>query len=72
MGVHFIVHRPRDASVKAWVGKVRPGPVGKLHIEERRFAFMRMVSTSHAPWATETVAKARRRRHLLDDNPTSG
>ena len=73
MGVHFIVHRPRDASVKAWVGKVRPGLVGKLHIEERRFAFMRRVATTtHPPWATETVAKARRRRHLLDDNPTSG
>ena len=72
MGVHFIVHRPRDASATAGLASLRQAPVDKWRLKEKRFAFMRMVSTSHAPWATEALAKARRRRHLLDDNPASG
>ena len=68
MGVHFIVHRPRGASEKAEVAILRPA----LRVEEKRFAFMRMAATSHPPWATEALAKARRPRHLLQDNPASG
>ena len=72
MGVHFIVHRPRGASEKAQVANLRWAPVRKLRIEEKRFAFMRMAATSHPPWATEELARARRPRHLLQDNPASG
>ena len=57
MGVHFIVHWPRGASEKAEVANLRPAPVRKLRVKEKRFALMRMAATSHPPWATEALAR---------------
>ena len=87
MGVHFIVHR-HGASLKAAVAKGRQNgrsngrmtsdakwrfEVKRVTFVRTRVAFARMVATTpHRPWVTEEAVKARRPRHLLQDNPASG
>jgi hypothetical protein len=87
MGVHFIVHR-HDAWLKARVAHGRANehadgrlaPVKTRRLKERRVAFVwtrvafaRIITTTpHWPWVSEHDLKARRSRHLLQDNPTSG
>jgi hypothetical protein len=62
------VARWRLASVEMW--RLGAKPVALVRM---RVAFARMVATTrHSPWATEEAVKARRPRHLLEDNPASG
>ena len=45
----------------------------RVALDRTRVAFARMVATKpHLPWVTEEADKARRPRHLLEDNPASG
>jgi hypothetical protein len=75
-----VVHRQPAVSPKAQVASWRLALVEMWSLEERRaalvrtrVAFARMVETTpHPPWVTEEAVKARRPRHLLEDNPASG
>ena len=80
MGVHVIVHRRPDVSLKSAVAKIRPAPKKRPRVEQRRvtlaparvaFASM-VVTTPHRPWVSESEVKARRVRSLMEDNPASG
>ncbi len=78
MSGQVVVHRRAAAPLKArsQTGVGRQGGGGfsrRATFVRMRVAFARMVATTpHAPWVTEEAVKARRRRHLLEDNPTSG
>jgi hypothetical protein len=75
-----VVHRRAAVSLKARVASWRRASGWMWRLEEkrvalvrRRVAFARMVATMpHPPWVTEEAVKARRPRHLLEDNPASG
>ena len=85
MSGHVVVHRRTTVSLKARVaswrrasGRLGEGWMWRLEekrvaLVRRRVAFARMVATTpHPPWVTEEAVKARRPRHLLEDNPASG
>ncbi len=58
----------RRASGSMWRRKEK-----RVTLVRMRVAFARMVATTpHPPWVTEEAVKARRPRHLLEDNPTAG
>jgi len=75
-----VVHRRLAVSLKAQVASWRLASVEMWRLEEKRVAlvrtrvaFARMVATKqHSPWVAEEAVKARRLRHLLEDNPASG
>jgi len=75
-----VVHRRPVVSLKAQVASWRLASFEMWRLEEKRVAldrtrvaFARMVATKpHLPWVTEEADKARRPRHLLEDNPASG
>ena len=79
MSGHVVVHRQPGVSLKAelasWCLAVE---IWRLEetcaaLVRMRVAFARMVATTpHRPWVTEEAVKARRPRHLLEDNPASG
>ncbi len=80
MNGHVVVHRRTAVSLKARAASWRRASGWMWCLEEkrvalvrRRVAFARMVPTTpHPPWVTEEAVKARRPRHLLEDNPASG
>jgi hypothetical protein len=80
MSGHVVVHRRTAVSLKARVVSWRRASGWMWRLAEkraalvrRRVAFARMVATTpHPPWVTEEAVKARRPRHLLEDNPASG
>jgi len=75
MSGHVVVHRQPGVSLKAELASVE---IWRLEetcaaLVRMRVAFARMVATTpHPPWVTEEAVKARRPRHLLEDNPASG
>jgi hypothetical protein len=80
MGSCVVVHRRPAASLKARVASWHLVPVEIWRLKEKRVALMRtrvafarmVATTPHPPWVTEEAVKARRPRHLLEDNPASG
>ncbi len=80
MSGQVVVHRRAAAPLKARVANWRRASGWMWRLKEERVTFVRMrvafarmvATTPHAPWVTEEAVKARRRRHLLEDNPTSG
>ena len=80
MSGRVVVHRWPAASLKAQAASWRLASVEMWRLDEKRVAlgrarvaFARMVATTpHPPWVTEEAVKARRPRHLLEDNPASG
>ncbi len=73
MGVHVLVHRRPDAPVVAKTADLRWASVKIWRLEVRRVALVKIVTTPPLrTWESEETARARRRRHLLADNPTSG
>ena len=73
MSGHVIVHRRPDAALKAHVANLRLAAAKRWRIERTRVEFTKFVMTTpHRPWVTEDELKARRPRHLLEDNPCSG
>ncbi len=68
MSGHVIVQSQRMALVKTW--RLEERRVSGVRL---RVAFAWMVATApHSPWVREEAVKARRPRHLLEDNPASG
>ncbi len=74
MSSRVVVHRQPGVSLKAQVASWRRGfDEKRVGLVRMRVAYARMVATTpHPPWVTEEAVKARRPRHLLDDNPASG
>jgi hypothetical protein len=73
MSGHVIVHRPPDVALKAQLTNLRVAAVKRWRIERTRVELTKFVMTTpHRPWVTEDELKARRPRHLLEDNPCSG
>ncbi len=73
MGVHVLVHRRPGALAMAKTADLRLASAKKWRLEVGRVVFAKMVATTpQRTWETEETARARRRRHLLADNPTSG
>jgi len=78
MSGHVIVHRRPDAALKAHVADLRLAAAKRWRIERTRVELTKFVmtkfvmTTPHRPWVTEHELKARRPRHLLEDNPCSG
>ena len=73
MSGHVIVHRRPDAALKAHVANLSLAAAKIWKIERTRVELMKFVMTTpHRPWVTENELKARRPRHLLEDNPCSG
>jgi hypothetical protein len=63
----------RLARAKTWRLKAWRLEERRVTFVRTRLAFARIVTTTpHRPWVTEEALKARRPRHLLEDNPTSG
>ena len=80
MSGRVVVHRQLGVSLKEQVASWRLASVEIWRLEETRVALVRMrvafarmvATTPHLPWVTEEAVKARRPRHLLEDNPASG
>ena len=73
MSGHVIVHRPPDAALKAHLKNLCVAAAKRWRIERTRVELTKFViTTPHRPWVTEDELKARRPRHLLEDNPCSG
>jgi hypothetical protein len=72
MGAHAIVHWRPDVSLKAHVENLRLASTTKWRLTVKRVASMRAPAAAQRPWMTETEAKARRVRNLMNDNPSSG
>ncbi len=80
MSGRVVVHRQPVVTLKAQVASWRQPSGENWRLDEKRVAlvrarvaFARMVATTpHPPWVTEEAVKARRPRHLLEDNPASG
>jgi hypothetical protein len=68
MTSYVIVQRRAD---EAQVANLRLALVKKLHFAKICVPFVRMVAT-YWPWVADEGIQSRRRRNLLEDNPTSG
>jgi hypothetical protein len=73
MSRHAFVHRAPDASLKARVAGLHLAATRKWSLTVERVTAMRTsTAATQRPWMTDTEAKARRVRTLMNDNPTSG
>ena len=72
MSSHALLHRGPDLSLKMRVADLRLAATRKWSLTVERVTAMRMPTAPQRPWTTETEAKARRVRTLMNDNPTSG
>jgi hypothetical protein len=70
MASHVIIHRRPDALLKPRQAKLRSA---KWRLPERPVAIAGFLATVRRhDWMTCEEAQARRRRTLMEDNPTSG
>lgn len=72
MSSHAFVHRAPDVSLKSRVADLHLAATRKWSLTVKRVTAMRMPAAPQRPWMTETEAKARRSRTLMNDNPASG
>ncbi len=73
MSSHAIVHGRPDLSLKERVAHLRLASTKTWSLTVRRVTGVRIpAAAAQRPWMTETEAKARRGRHLMNDNPASG
>lgn len=73
MSSHAIVHGQPDVSLKERLAHMRLASTKRWSLTVRRVTGVTIPAAApQRPWMTETEAKARRVRHLMNDNPASG